>query len=91
MLELRHITAGYGKHAVLTDMSVAFEKGRLTSVIGVNGCGKSTLLKAVLGIQPISGGEISIDGQTLGNMSRNEIARKIAYLPQGKNMSLSSG
>ena len=66
-------------------MSVAFEKGRLTSVIGVNGCGKSTLLKAVLGIQPISGGEISIDGQTLGNMSRNEIARKFAYLPQGKN------
>lgn len=85
MIELRHITAGYGGRTVLTDVSVAFEKGKLTSVIGANGCGKSTLLKTILGILPVINGEISIDGQTLGNMSRHEIAQKIAYLPQGKN------
>ena len=85
MLELNRISAGYGKQTVLDGISVDFEKGKLTSIIGVNGGGKSTLLKAILGILPLSGGEITIDGENLLTMSRNEIAKKIAYLSQGKN------
>ena len=85
MLEIKNVTAGYGKHTVLNDVSVAFEKGKLTSIIGVNGCGKSTLLKALLGILPLSSGEIVIDGKELCSMSRIEIARSVAYLAQGKN------
>ena len=85
MLELNRISAGYGKQTVLNDVSAFFEKGKLTSIIGVNGCGKSTLLKAILGILPLSGGEITVDGENLLAMSRNEIAKKIAYLSQGKN------
>ena len=73
MLELNRISAGYGKQTVLNDVSAFFEKGKLTSIIGVNGCGKSTLLKAILGILPLL------------TMSRNEIAKMIAYLSQGKN------
>ena len=84
MIELNAVSAGYGKHTVLKDVSVAFETGKLTSIIGINGCGKSTLLKVILGMLP-SSGEITIDGSKLGNMTRNEIARKIAYLAQGKN------
>ncbi|MBP3605116.1 MAG: ABC transporter ATP-binding protein [Clostridia bacterium] len=86
MLELNRISAGYGKQTVLDGISVDFEKGKLTSIIGVNGCGKSTLLKAILGILPLSGGEIFIDGENLLTISRNEIAKKIAYLSQGKNI-----
>lgn len=85
MLELNRISAGYGKQTVLDGISVDFEKGKLTSIIGVNGCGKSTLLKAILGILSLSSGEIFIDGENLLTMSRNEIAKKIAYLSQGKN------
>lgn len=85
MIELKNISAGYGKNVVLKNMSVVFEKGKLTSIIGVNGCGKSTLLKAILDMIPLSGGEITIDNNTLGNMTRNEIARKAAYLAQEKN------
>ena len=85
MLELNSISAGYGKRTVIDGVSASFEKGRLTSIIGVNGCGKSTLLKAVLGILPLLHGEIRIDGDDLQKISRNEIARRIAYLSQGKN------
>ena len=85
MLELKNVTAGYGKYAVLNDVSVAFEKGKLTSIIGVNGCGKSTMLKAILGILPLRGGEVVIDGNNLQSMSRIEIAQSVAYLPQGKS------
>ena len=86
MLELNRISAGYGKQTVLDGISVDFEKGKLTSIIGVNGCGKSTLLKAILGILSLSNGEIFIDGENLLTISRNEIAKKIAYLSQGKNI-----
>ena len=72
MLALNRISAGYGKQTVLNDVSAFFEKGKLTSIIGVNGCGKSTLLKAILGILPLSGGEITVDGENLLTMSRKE-------------------
>ena len=85
MLELKNISAGYGRKTVLEGVSAAFEKGKLTSIIGVNGCGKSTLLKAIIGILPLSNGEILVDETNLQAMSRNEIARRIAYLAQGKN------
>ena len=85
MIELNHVTAGYGKNIVLKDLSVVFEPGKLTSIIGVNGCGKSTLLKTVLAMIPLTSGEITVDGTALSGMGRTEIARKIAYLAQGKN------
>lgn len=85
MIELKHVRTGYGAHTVLEDVSVSFEKGMLTCVIGVNGCGKSTLLKAMLRMIPLSGGGITVDGQGLETLPRSDIARKAAYLPQGKN------
>lgn len=84
MIELRSVSAGYGNHTVLEAVSATFEKGKLTGIIGINGCGKSTLLKAMLGILPCKG-DISVDGRSLKDMSRKEIAQKIAYLSQGKS------
>lgn len=85
MLELKHLRAGYGDQTVLRDVSLTLSPGTLTTVVGVNGCGKSTLLKAMLGILPHAAGEILIDGVSLSDMKRNEIAQRIAYLSQGKS------
>lgn len=85
MIEIKNISVGYQNKSVLCDVTVSFEKEKLTSVVGANGCGKSTLLKAMLGILPLSSGEIFIDGIALRAMKRNEIAKKVAYLSQGKN------
>ena len=85
MLELKNISVGYRNKTVLDGVTSSFEKGKLTSIIGVNGCGKSTLLKAILGILPTSRGEVVIDGKNVRELSRNDIAKKIAYLAQGKN------
>ena len=82
MLEIKNISAGYGKHRVIEDISAAVEKGRLTSIIGINGCGKSTLIKAALGIMRVSEGQIILDGEDISRMKRREIAQKMAYLPQ---------
>ena len=85
MIELQRVSAGYGKHRVLKEVSVCLEAGKLTGIIGVNGCGKSTLLKTVLGMIPLQSGEIAVNGKNLRDMSRNAIAREVAYLAQGRN------
>lgn len=84
MIELKNVSIGYGKKNILNDISLSVEKGKFTSVIGVNGCGKSTLLKAILGIQPLNVGNITIDNASIKNLSRKEIAQKVAYLSQSK-------
>ena len=86
MIELKKINADYEKISVLRDLSLSIGKGRLLSVIGANGSGKSTLLKAILGIVEASGGEIIVDGKRAEDMSRKELATKIAYLAQGKSV-----
>ena len=86
MIELNVKTAGYQKKDVLHGISVGFEKGRLTSIIGPNGCGKSTLLKTVLGLIPCVRGEISIDREDLFSLKRKDIAKRLSYLAQGKSI-----
>lgn len=85
MLELKNLSAGYGDQTVLRDVSLALPRGTLTTIVGENGCGKSTLLKAMVGLLPHASGEILVDGVSLSDMKRNEIAQRIAYLSQGKS------
>ena len=85
MIELEKVTSGYGKKNILHSASVRFEKGKLTSIIGINGCGKSTLLKAAIGVLPHSSGIIRVDGIDITSLKDKERAKKIAYLAQGKN------
>lgn len=85
MLELKKVSVGYEKKNVLSDVDLSFEKGKLTCIIGENGCGKSTLLKAALGILPLLRGEITLEEKAIASFSRNDLARRIAYLSQGKN------
>lgn len=85
MIELHKLCVGYGQTPVLENLSLEIKKGELTSVIGPNGCGKTTLLKTLLGLLPPSAGEIIIDNRPLSALSRTEIARLAAYLPQGKD------
>ena len=63
MIELRHITAGYGGETVLRDFSVRFSPGKITGILGRNGCGKSTLLKTAAGLLRPMSGEVLVDGR----------------------------
>ena len=86
MIDIKNITTGYGKIDILRELSLSFEKGKLTSVIGPNGSGKSTLLKSLVGILPHGNGDIVIDGENVRNLSRTERAKKLAYLSQEKTV-----
>lgn len=75
-----------GDRAILDRVSLAVEPGGVLSIVGPNGSGKSTLLKALAGIWPLSGGTVKIGSKPLGDMSRREIAQRLAFVPQDIRM-----
>ena len=85
MVEIRDLSAGYGKREILRGVSLSMRPGTVTTLLGSNGCGKSTLLKAMLGTADIFGGDILLDGESARQMSATALAQKMAYLPQSKN------
>lgn len=82
MIELHELRAGYGEREILHGISLCFEPGMVTAIIGPNGCGKSTLLRAVLGTARLMGGRVFFDGLPADLLSSREIARRAAYMPQ---------
>jgi len=86
MLELKSLSAGYPGRDVLRDVDLNFAPGRVTVLLGPNGCGKSTLLRAACGLLPVSGGEVLLDGIPLTDYRPQQIAQKIAYLPQSRSV-----
>lgn len=85
MVEIRDLSAGYGKREILRGVSLSMRPGTVTTLLGSNGCGKSTLLKTMLGTADIFGGDILLDGESVRQMSATALAQKMAYLPQSKN------
>ncbi|MBQ2927701.1 MAG: ABC transporter ATP-binding protein [Oscillospiraceae bacterium] len=85
MLEVTNLTAGYNGTPVLHDLRVQFPAGQITVVVGPNGCGKSTLLKALAGILPHCG-TVTLRGEALTGLNSQAMARKIAWLPQQRQI-----
>ena len=85
MIELKNLSAGYGRKAVVREVSMALEPGKVTALLGPNGCGKSTLLKTVLGLQPRLGGEVLVDGEAMERFTPRQLAQKVTYLAQSRS------
>ena len=84
MIRMEGLSVRIGRKPILEDISLDFEPGTVTVLLGPNGSGKTTLLRAALGLIPSSGGRILIDGIPLDKLSRREIAGKAAFLPQSR-------
>ena len=81
-LNVRNLSFAYGEHEVLKDISFDLQPGEFLSVLGPNGVGKSTLFRCVLNLLTTYTGSIASDGVELKTMSRREMSRRIAYIPQ---------
>jgi iron complex transport system ATP-binding protein len=73
---------GYGAKAVGRNVDLAVRPGEVLCLLGPNGSGKTTLFKTMLGLLPTQAGEVRLDGMDLAGLSRAEIARRVAYVPQ---------
>lgn len=77
MLEMKNVTKRYGKKVVLDDVSIQFQKGAITCLLGLNGVGKSTTMKAIMKLISINQGEILIDQTPITSHNINQLA----YVP----------
>ena len=66
----------------LRDVSVDIPRGSLTGLLGPNGCGKTTLLNLLSGVLAPEAGSVTLDGRSLRETPRKDIARRIAVVPQ---------
>ncbi len=63
-VEVKNIGKIYGGNVeALRDVSLAFPRGKLSTLLGPSGCGKTTLLKIIAGLIPANGGEVWVDGR----------------------------
>ncbi|KIL40862.1 multidrug ABC transporter ATP-binding protein [Gordoniibacillus kamchatkensis] len=77
MIEVTSVTKKYGRKKVLSGVSFTADKGQISCLIGINGVGKSTIMKAIMGLTPIQGGRILIDGQPIDK----HLYEKVAFIP----------
>ena len=84
MMELKKVSAGYEGKSVVCNVDLTFERGKITVLAGPNGCGKSTLLKSMVGIVPLTEGDILIRGDSIRKMQPKQLAKAVAYLAQNK-------
>ncbi len=80
---LDHVGVTLGRRSVVRDVDAAFGPGTLTGIVGPNGAGKSTLARAMLALVPATG-QVRIDGADVTAVPRADLARRIAYVPQGQ-------
>ena len=85
MLKTEGLTLHYGGSQILHGVDIAARAGEVTCIMGTNGVGKTSLLKAIAGTHPRSGGTLTLDGQAVGRVPPQAMARRgLAYVPQGR-------
>ena len=88
MLEISNVSATYGKHSALQDVSLRVGLGEIVVILGANGAGKSTLLRVISGIcEGEVNGTVTLDSAPLTQLSSDQIVeRGIALVPEGRGI-----
>jgi iron complex transport system ATP-binding protein len=76
------VSFAYGRRPVLRAVDLAVAPGELVGVIGPNGGGKTTLVRLLAGVRRPDAGVVRLDGRPLGDLTRRELARRLAVVPQ---------
>lgn len=79
---LKNATFAYGNKAAVRNISLQLPQGKLYGLVGPNGCGKSTLLDLLIANQQPQAGEVTYQGEPLSHLSRRQLAREVALVPQ---------
>jgi branched-chain amino acid transport system ATP-binding protein len=87
MLSVSNLSASYANFQALFNVSLEVNAGEAVAVIGPNGAGKTTLLRAISKLIEPSGGEIRLEGQSLGPVPAHQVvARGIAHVPENRRL-----
>ena len=87
MLHVKDVFVSYGQSEALHGVSFEAARNEIVAIMGRNGMGKTTLFKALMGVLPVKGGGIELDGTDVSkDESFRRVAKGLAYVPQGRQI-----
>ncbi|MBR2781353.1 MAG: ABC transporter ATP-binding protein [Eubacteriaceae bacterium] len=86
MIELKDLYVSYDGVETVHGVDCSFPEGKISVILGPNGSGKSTTLKAIMRLVPEIRGKIFIGDEDLDSLSQKDLAKRVAYLPQSRNV-----
>tara|TARA_B100000925_G_scaffold269179_1_gene230785 strand:+ start:4156 stop:4983 length:828 start_codon:yes stop_codon:yes gene_type:complete len=87
LIEVTNLSFSYGDKKILSDINFSVEPNTFVAVLGINGTGKSTLIKCLNKINKLTEGEVKINSMSIDDMTINELAKMVAYVPQNVSTS----
>ncbi|MEG1254386.1 ABC transporter ATP-binding protein [Clostridium sp.] len=82
-ISVKNLSVSYEDNIIIEDMDLSIPRGKISIIIGANGCGKSTLLKTISRINKPKSGDIFINDKNIKKIKEKNIAKEVAFLPQG--------
>ncbi|MCG5237911.1 ABC transporter ATP-binding protein [Xanthobacter oligotrophicus] len=87
MLELRQVGAAYGSSHVLFGIDLSICEGEVVTLMGRNGMGKTSTVNSIMGLLPLTQGEIRFAGDRISGLPPHRIARAgLALVPEGRQV-----
>jgi branched-chain amino acid transport system ATP-binding protein len=87
LLNVNNVSARYGQVEVLRSVSLEVAEGEVVAILGPNGAGKSTIVRSVLGLKPISHGEIIFNNHRIDHFAAQKVfASGIASVPEQRRL-----
>jgi branched-chain amino acid transport system ATP-binding protein len=86
-LAVEKLSVRYGAVEAVRGLSLEVRPGQIVGLIGPNGAGKSSTLHAIMGVAPITGGDVRLDGKSLARRRPEDVARRgVALVPEGRRI-----
>jgi branched-chain amino acid transport system ATP-binding protein len=87
LLNIEHLSAGYGEAVVLSNISLSLAEGQALALLGRNGMGKTTLINTIVGVTRYFSGKITLDGLDITKMRPDQRAHAgVGWVPQERNI-----
>ena len=86
LLQVKDLIKEYEGNRILDDVNLEIEQGQVVVVVGPSGCGKSTLLRCINALEPIQGGQVILEGKTVGKDNLEELRQKIGMVFQSYDL-----
>jgi osmoprotectant transport system ATP-binding protein len=86
VIEIQELTKVYGETAVVDDVSLTVEAGKICTIVGTSGSGKTTLMRMINRLVEPTSGKVLIDGQDTRDVPAYELRRRIGYAIQGHGL-----
>lgn len=82
-ISIEHLKVVRGGNLVLKDLNLEIPRGRISGLLGPSGCGKTTMMRAIVGVQMVAGGKVTVMGHPAGSSA---LRRNVGYVTQSPSV-----